>query len=98
MRAEAEFWRPEPHHDATVERVAGDCAARGAEHGTTTSFLSAWSKTSKREVARAAAEVSDQNQLVAIELRLILVSGSDRPQLKRDLLEPGELSRSRQPL
>ncbi len=61
MRAESEFWRYESHHDATVKRIAGDRDARSAEHRIATGLLSAWTKPSKREVARAATEVSDQN-------------------------------------
>jgi hypothetical protein len=42
----------------------------------------------EREIAGAAAEVSNQDQLVAIERAAVLMRGGDRLELERDRLEP----------
>ena len=51
-----------------------------------------------REVAGAAAEVADQDPLVAIQPRLVGVGGRDRLVLEDDLLEAGEPDRRQQTL
>src|SRR5215217_1335616 len=91
LRSQTEFRRHQPDHDSAVEGVAGDSYAGSANHRITTGFPSAWAKLSKREVARATAEVPNQYELIVIELSFILISGSDRLQLERDLLKPRQL-------
>ena len=49
-----------------------------------------------REVARAAAEVADQDPLVALQSRFVRVGGRDRLVLEDDLLEAGEPDRRQQ--
>ena len=49
-----------------------------------------WTESRKREVAGTATKVSNQNQLVVIQLRLVLIGRRDWFELESDFGEPGE--------
>ncbi len=67
-------------HDATVEGVAGQRHPVGAEDRVLATRLPAQRGTDpeQREVAGAAAEVGDQDELVALEIALVVVGRRDR--------------------
>src|SRR5689334_23890110 len=77
MRAETKFRRHEVHHDSTVEGVACNGHARSSNDGISAGPFSAWTKMGQREVAGAASEVADQNQLGVVQLGFVLIGGGD---------------------
>src|SRR6185436_5024951 len=89
LATHAETRRYQIADDALVEGIAGQRHAVGADDvGRAASPLAdAWSNRNDREVARAAAEVADENTLVVLEPRFVGIGGSDRFVLEHDLLE-----------
>ena len=96
---------PEPRRDQVaddplVERVARHRHAIGADDvgGAAAAGADAGPDRDDREVAGAAAEVADENQLVALQPRLVRVRGGDRLVLEDDFVEAGEADRRHQPI
>ena len=98
LAAHAEARRDEVADDALVEGVAGDRHAVGADdvRGAPAALTHARPDGDDREVAGAAAEVADQDPLVALQPRLVGVRGRDRLVLEHDLVEAGEADRRQQ--
>src|SRR6266567_1187170 len=87
----AERWRDQLAHDASVKGVAGEPHATVAEQVIRSPAAAAdrGANANEGEVAGAAAEVADEDELVVIEGGLVGIGGGDGLELEAHLLEAG---------
>lgn len=97
--APAELGRDEMAHDAAVEGIAREGDTLGAQDGAVAAAPRVGADAQQAEVARAAAEVGDEDQLVLGEPALVVIGRGHRLVLEHQRLgvEPGAAQRGTQP-
>ena len=76
----------------------GNRYARSTDDRISAGLFSAWTKMRQREVACSTSEVSDQNQLIVVQLGFILICGRDRFEFECNFGKAGQIGRRSEPV
>src|SRR5690606_220776 len=95
-RALPKVGRDHALEDSLIEGVPGEADAVGADDALASAAAPARSDLDEAEIGGAAAEVSDQDQLVVVEAALVAPRGRHGLELEHDLLEARRQERGAQ--